>query len=84
MMSFQLGRPSGLATLDMRAAAFTFEAGFLEVVLEAGLLIEVRRTGESDATDMDDNNVANTVQSKRTYIRSSTCLSVAVLIFILC
>ena len=77
MMSFQLGRLSALVALVLGAAlglaaAFTFEADFLEVVLETGLLVEAGLAGEPDAVDMDDNNVESTVQSKRTYIRCST------------
>jgi hypothetical protein len=68
MMSFQLGRPSALVALVLvlgaalgLAAAFTFEAGFLEV--ETGFLeVEVGLAREIDAADMDDNNVENTVQ----------------------
>ena len=74
-MSFQLGRPSTLileAALGL-AAAFTFESDFLEVALEAGLLVEIL-AGEPDAADIDDNNVEITVESKRTYIRSQYLL----------
>ena len=46
------------------AAAFTFESDFLEVTLEAGLLVEVALAGEPNAADMDDNNVESTVKSK--------------------
>lgn len=79
-MSFQLGRPSTLvalalgAALGLAAAAFIFESNFLEVALEAGLLVEVVLVGEPDAADMDDNNVESTVQSERTYIRTQTLL----------
>ena len=87
MMSFQVGRPSGLVALVLEAAvglaAFTFESDFLEVTLGAGLLVEVGLVGERDAADMDNNNVETTKHSKRTYIRSQYCLSVAVLTFIL-
>ena len=86
-MSFQLGRPSALVVLVFGTArglavAFTFESNFMGN-LEVGLLVEAGLAGEPVAADMDDNNVENTVQSKRTYIRSQYCLSVAVLTFIL-
>lgn len=77
MISFQLGRPSALVALVLGAAlglvASFIEADFLGAVLEASL-VEVGLAGEPDAADMDDNNVESTVESKRTYIRSSTLL----------
>ena len=68
MMSFQLGRPSALVALVLGAAlglaiTFTFAFDFLEVTLEAGLLVEDGLAGEPDAADMDDNNVESTVYS---------------------
>lgn len=71
-MALILGAALGLAAAD-----------FLVVTLEADLLVEVGLAGELDAADMDDNNVEfSTVQSRRTYIRSQYCISVAVLTFI--